>query len=72
MVADRKDPSIQRKPHKTDCEDFKRQISALSYFDICAWLPQRIYALNHSHAYQTPLITWKSLQNQMDSNYTET
>ena len=66
------DLGIQRKPHKTDYEDFKRQISALSYFDIYAWLSQRIYALNHSHAYQTPLITWKSLQNQMGSNYTET
>ena len=33
---------------------------------------ERICALNHSHAYQTPLITWKSLQNQMGSNYTET
>ncbi|MBI0105494.1 hypothetical protein [Bifidobacterium polysaccharolyticum] len=66
------DLGTQWKPHKTDYEDFKRQISALSYFDIYAWLPQRIYALNHSHAYQTPLITWKSLQNQMGSNYTET
>ena len=33
---------------------------------------ERIYALNHSRAYQTPLITWKSLQNQMGSNYAET
>ena len=33
---------------------------------------ERICALNHSHAYQTPLITWKSLQNQMVSNYIET
>ncbi|WP_445340443.1 hypothetical protein [Bifidobacterium sp. ESL0825] len=41
-------------------------------FDIYAWLSQRIYALNHSHTYQTPLITWKSLQNQMGSNYAET
>jgi len=41
-------------------------------FDIYAWLSQRIYALNHSHAYQTPLITWKSLQNQMGSNYADT
>ena len=145
------DLGIQRKPRKTDYEDFKRQISALSYFDmtitetktttetvwqdtkkvtlveeshigwsrytpkngitegsyiqltqetwnrmakstplsadmveiltstgrgaefdIYAWLSQRIYALNHSHTYQTPLITWKSLQNQMGSNYAET
>ena len=47
------DLGIQRKPCKTDYENFKRQISTLSYFDIYAWLSQRIYALNHSHAYQT-------------------
>lgn len=41
-------------------------------FDIYAWLSQRVYALNHSHTFQTPLITWKALQNQMGSNYAET
>ena len=41
-------------------------------FDIYAWLSQRVYALNHSHTFQTPLITWSSLQKQMGSNYAET
>ena len=31
------DLGIQRKPRKTDYENFKRQISALSYSDIYAW-----------------------------------
>ena len=36
VAANRKDPSIQCKPRKTDYEDFKRRISALSYSDIYA------------------------------------
>ena len=41
-------------------------------FDIYAWLSQRIYALNHSRYYQTPVIPWTTLQRQMGSNCAET
>jgi hypothetical protein len=38
--------------------------------DIYAWLTQRIYALNHSSAFQTPIITWDALSMQLGANYT--
>ena len=66
------DLGIQWKPRKTDYEDFKRQISGPVLPRHLRMAVERIYALNHSRAYQTPLITWKSLQNQMGSNYAET
>lgn len=38
--------------------------------DIYAWLTQRIYALNHSKTYETPVITWEALSMQLGANYT--
>lgn len=41
-------------------------------FDIYVWLSQCIYALNCSQTYQSSFITWKALQAQMGTNFTET
>lgn len=40
--------------------------------DIYMWLSQRVYSLNHSRSFVTPLITWQSLQAQMGASYAET
>lgn len=37
--------------------------------DIYAWLTQRIYRLNHSPAFETPVISWESLSLQLGANY---
>jgi len=47
------DLGIQRKPRKTDYENFKRQISALSYSDIYAWLSSA-YTLSTIHTLTRP------------------
>ena len=47
------DLGTQWKPRKTDYEDFKRQISALSYLDICAWLSSA-YARSTIHTLTRP------------------
>lgn len=47
------DLGIQWEPRKTDYENFKRQISALSYSDIYAWLSSA-YTLSTIHAPTRP------------------
>ena len=37
--------------------------------DIYMWLSRRLYALNHSNAMQTGIITWESLSGQFGSTY---
>lgn len=59
-------------PLSTDMVEILTMTGKGAEFDIYAWLSQRIYALNHSQTFQTPLITWKALQAQMGSNYAET